>query len=502
VRSQRALRATSPRRWIAVVAAAVTLSGVVLPFGAVDVRAATVPTTTTVTGPAAPVDVPDLVTVTVQISPAPQAQDGFIPAVAVFVDGGFKDQGPINPDGTQTFGLALAAGTHSVHAVFSGFNDYEASQSEPISIEVGSATTTTLESSREPALNTQDVTYTATVTGKIGPQGTAEPPAGGTLTITDTTTSTVLGTRAVTASDRTLVITTKLAVGSHALVAAYSGAGLYRASSAQLTQTIQADLAVDAVGVSSTPATFYPIVDSYKDTVSIRGSRREPISVLIRIYSVSTGKLVRSATIGLGTGAYAWAWNGRSTSGALQPAGSYRIIQTLTDTAANRLTVKTLAAVSLKRLYYSTATITKYGDAYTVYGDPGNGSVSRSGSRYYRGVKIASGGSWAGVSYPFTMPSATVYKTITFKVLGRSPNGTRAIIGIWNPGWGSYLYVESYGATKLVGPGYAWWSTSAPGGPLHSGRTARAEVFVEYGPGVKVFDVAKVSLVVTYGVLR
>jgi hypothetical protein len=62
--------------------------------------------------------------------------------------------------------------------------------------------------------------------------------------------------------------------------------------------------------------------------------------------------------------------------------------------------------------------------------------------------------------------------------------------------------VESYAAAKLVGPGYGWWSTGGAGSALHSGRTARAEVFLEYGPGIKVFDVAKVSLVVRYALLR
>ncbi|HEX5825784.1 MAG TPA: hypothetical protein VFY18_15095 [Candidatus Limnocylindrales bacterium] len=488
-------------RWIAALLTAVTLASAVLQLGAPDARAASIPTVTTVTGPAQAVDVPDLVTVTVQISPAPQPLDGFIPAVNVYVDGSLRPE-TIAADGTAVASLSLTAGRHDVYAAFDGFNGYDASQSSTISIEVGSATTTVLTSSREPALNTQDVTYTATVTGKNGYPQPADPPVGGTLTITDTTTSSVLGTLAVTATARTLTITRKLTVGSHALRAAYTGAGLYRASSARLTETIQADRVVDAAGVTSTPATFYPVIDSYKDTLSIRGSRREPISVAIRIYSVSTGKLVRGGSVVLGSGAYAWAWNGRSTSGVLQPAGSYRIVQTLTDTAANRLAITTTAVISLKRLYWHTATITKYGGAYSIKGDPGNGYVSRTASGYYRGVKLSSGRSWVAISYPFTIPSATVYKTVTFKVLGRSPNGTRATIAIWNPGWGSYQYVESYSQARLVGPGYRWWATSGPGSALHSGRTARAEVFLEYGPGGKVFDVAKVSLVVKYALLR
>jgi hypothetical protein len=95
-----------------------------------------------------------------------------------------------------------------------------------------------------------------------------------------------------------------------------------------------------------------------------------------------------------------------------------------------------------------------------------------------------------------------VYRTFSFKVLGRSPNGTKAIIGIWRPSLGSYTFVYNYVAAKAIGPGYAWYSTSGAGSVLHSGRTARAMVFVEYGPGGKIFDVAKVSLVVRYAVLQ
>ena len=478
------------------------LAALCLPFGAGAALAATIPTTTTVTGPSSPVSAPDLVPVTVQITPAPQEQDGFIPAAAVYVDGVFAGQGPIAPDGTVAFQLAMAPGTHSVYGSFSGFNDYEVSQSDPISIDVGSATTTTLTSSKEPALQTESVTYTATVGGKFGSPTPADPPVGGTLTITDTTTATVLGTLVVTAEARTLAVTTTLAIGSHDLLAEYSGAGLYGASSAPLTQTIQADLAVDATGVGISASAFYPVVDGYRDTILVRGSRHEPISAAIRIYSVTTGKLVRSVNLPSASDPYSWAWNGRSNAGTLQPAGKYRVVQTLTDSASNHLTVTAYTTISLKRLYFHSVTIAKNGDQYSIYGDPGNGSVSQSASSYARGVRLASGSSWVAVSYAFTMPSATVYRTISFKVLGRSTNGTKSSIGIWNPGWGSYAYVSSYSQAKAVGPGYGWYTTSGPGSALHSGRTARAVVFAEYGPGGKVFDVSKVSLVVSYGVLR
>ena len=57
--------------------------------------------------------------------------------------------------------------------------------------------------------------------------------------------------------------------------------------------------------------------------------------MVIRVYSVKTGKLVRTASLPAGSGDYAWDWNGRSTSGKLQPSGKYRVAQQLTDAGAN-----------------------------------------------------------------------------------------------------------------------------------------------------------------------
>lgn len=488
-------------RWLSIVVGAVIAAGVCLPVGATEVRAASIPTTTVVTGPAQPTDLPDLVLVTVQVTPAPQEQDGFIPGVAVLEGDRHIGGGALGPDGSLVTEIAVGPGSHVIHAVFPGFNDFDASQSDPVTIEVGSATATTLTSSLQPALQTQDVTYTATVAGKFGPRGPSDPPVGGTLTITDTSTSTVLGSIDVTAETRTLAITTKLPIGSHALEAVYSGAGLFRSSSVQLIQTIDSDLAVDVRGVTSTPSTFYPIVDGYKDKNRITGVRGEPISVLIKIYSVRTGRVVRAVPIALGTGAYAWQWNGKSKSGVLQPAGKYRIVQVLTDTAGNKLTVTTYVNSSRKRLHYRTATITRNGEAYSIWGDAGDGSVSRAKSKYRRGVRLASGHSWVGIAYRFKLPSATVYKTISFKVLGRSPTGTKATIGIWNPTWGDdYRNSANYSQRKNIGPGYRWYSTS--GGALRDGRTAWAMIEAQYGPRAKTFDVATVRLVVRYAVLR
>src|SRR6185369_8974009 len=108
--------------------------------------------------------------------------------------------------------------------------------------------------------------------------------------------------------------------------------------------------------------------------------------------------------------------------GTLLAAGKYRIVQTLIDAAANRLTATTYVNLSRKKLTWYTSTKTLYGSQFTIHGDPGDGSVSTTRSSFYRGVRLTSGHAWVAVAYTFTVPSATVYKTVTFKTYGRSPN--------------------------------------------------------------------------------
>ncbi len=201
------------------------------------------------------------------------------------------------------------------------------------------------------------------------------------------------------------------------------------------------------------------------------------------------------------SGAYGIAWNGRTASGARVAAGKYKIVQTIRDVPGNRKSFTAYTTVSNRRLYWYSHTITLYGAQYSGTGDPGSGSVSRSGSAYSRGVRLSSGTSWAAVAYTFTLRSATVYKPLTFKVLGRSPNGQKAYEGLWNRTLGSRLDVGSYDS-KAIGPRYAWYSITGDSATHRSGRSAYGLVKVEYSGGVRMFDVAKVQLTYRYAILR
>ncbi len=321
-------------------------------------------------------------TVTAHVTPAPQTTNGFIPAVSFIVDGGGGLPAPLDSNGDASSELSLDPGSHTIKASFGPFADWEASESAAENVQVGIATQVVLASNHNPALATQSVTITATVS----PSSVT----GGTVTIVDAFDGSTLASGAVGPGDTSVAFTGSLDAGSHALTATYSGHGDFGTSQGALTQTVQADSGVDATaGVQYT--TFYPVRDTYRDTNAIRGTLREPASVLIRVYTPSN-TLFRTFDLGhRGVGAYSHVWNGRNAAGAVLKAGTYRIVQRITDDAANVKTTTFRVGISHKRLRWTTSSITLYGSQFRVYGDPGNGYVSPARSAYFRGVRLNSG---------------------------------------------------------------------------------------------------------------
>ncbi len=437
-------------------------------------------------------------TVTGRVSPVPPIIGGFIPALGFEVDGNLNSPAPLQADGSATAQLDLPPGTYQIAAAYGGNEDVAPSRSDPQTVEVGVMTATTLSSSLNPALSTQTVTLTASVAAT-----TAGTVSGGTLSITDTTAGQTLGSLDIGPGATTLVVSTTIAVGAHDLRADYSGHGSIQGSSSQvLVQSIVLDQAVDGEGFAVAPSTFYPDKDGYRDVLRIEGRLHEPAVVTVGIYSVASGKRVRKMELGSKSAPYVWSWNGRTASGTLVAAGKYRVVQTIVDTGGNTLTTTAYANLSKKKLYWTTASKTQYGSQYVVYGDPGDGWVRKGSSSYPRGVRLSSGHAWAAVSYAFGVPTAAAYKNVTFKVLGRSPNGRRADIAIWAPARGSYLNGDSYDAVKVVGPSYRWYSTTAPLATHRGGGKIRTVVFAGYDGSVSTFDIAKVAVTYTNGVLK
>jgi len=120
-------------------------------------------------------------------------------------------------------------------------------------------------------------------------------------------------------------------------------------------------------------------------------------------------------------------------------------------------------------------------------------------SKYYRGVNLYGNiySSWAWVGYSFTLPAATAYGALTFKILGSPRSGYGVpYLSFWNFSAG---YEDG---ERWVGRSYAWYSTSVSG-PTHvnSSRKVRAYVTV-MGANMGWYDVAKVQLTYRYALLQ
>lgn len=146
----------------------------------------------------------------------------------------------LNSDASIT--AALAAGTHTLTAHYSGDGNYASAVSPAVTITVAPAvTTTTLASSANPVSAGQNVTFTATLAN-------TSPGASGTVTFKNG--STTLGTAAVTQGSA--AFTTSFPSGGNQIItAAYGGDANDAASSATLNQAVEALI---TVGSGSGPA--------------------------------------------------------------------------------------------------------------------------------------------------------------------------------------------------------------------------------------------------------
>ena len=431
--------------------------------------------------------------VTAHVRPAPQPVNGFIPGVGFLVDGSLSGAAPLDANGDGSTQLSLPPGAHTIVASFGGFDVWDASASAPASVSVGIGTTIDLSSSLNPALNSQAVTISASVTPGSGVL------SGGTLSIVDAFDGSTIASKALGPTESSVSVTRTFAAGTHSLTATYSGDGEFGPAQAVLAQGVNVDAAVDVTGLRVDFPTFYPFVDKYRDAEFIRGRLNERALVVIRIYSPA-GSLIKTVNLGLrNPGDYVATWNGRNAAGSILAAGTYRIVQQLTDSVANVRLATFNVALSHKKLSWTTSTVTLYGAQHSAKGHGGTGYVSLS-QPYARGVRVSSGSGWAAVRYSFTLHTGVAYSSLTFRVLGRSPNGRQAAEGLWNPNYGTSLDADNYDG-RLIGPAYAWWSLTLPSANHRSGRSVFGEVLVANTGYVRTFDIAKVQLVYRWAVL-
>jgi len=144
---------------------------------------------------------------------------------------------------------ALAAGTHSITAVFNGSTYFTASTSSALKEVIENSTTTTLASSKNPSQYGQSVKFTATITHS----GTGTP----TGTVTFKNGTAVLGTGTVSggkASLSTAALT--VSTGGHSITAVYSGDSNFAGStSTALKQVVNKATTSTTVVSSLNPST-------------------------------------------------------------------------------------------------------------------------------------------------------------------------------------------------------------------------------------------------------
>jgi streptogramin lyase len=139
---------------------------------------------------------------------------------------------------------ALAAGSHSITAAYSGDTNDAASNSPVVTqVVIGTTTTTTVASSESPAPVGQNVTFTATVTPSLA-----------TGTVTFKAGATVIGTATLSSGIATFT-TSSLAHGHHQIRAVYAGDGTFKPSkSAALVQVELLTPTTTTVASSANPS--------------------------------------------------------------------------------------------------------------------------------------------------------------------------------------------------------------------------------------------------------
>jgi ELWxxDGT repeat protein len=209
------------------------------------------PTTTVVVASANPSVYGQSVTFAATVS-ADLPGAGTPSGIVTFKDGATTLGTGILTSGTATFTTsALAAGNHSITALYGGDTNFRANTSAPLSQAVNQdSTTTTIVAVPTPSVYGQSVTFTATVSANLPGAGTPS----GTVTFMEGTTT--LGTGTLTGGTANFT-TSALATGSHSISTLYNGdTNFLTSTAATLSQSVNQDSTTTAVVASPNPSVF------------------------------------------------------------------------------------------------------------------------------------------------------------------------------------------------------------------------------------------------------
>ena len=294
-----------------------------------------VPTTTSVATSLSPSSYGQSITFTASVAGIIGIPTGTI----TFEDSG-NIIGTVNFDGRSVILIttALAAGPHSIGAVYSGDATHQTSASSPAPQTVNqAASATTLSTSQSPLLFGGAVTFTATVSPQYSGVAT------GSVVFLDG--SNAIGAAELSGNVATFS-TSSLQTGTHKISAVYGGdENLIFSSSAPLTEVVQSATAT-AILSSPNPSTFGQLVTVTATVTSNGGTPTGKITFKNGATVIGTPTLVNgsasvtTSSLGVGsptiTATYAGANNFLASSASLvQTVGSAATTTTITNSSAN-----------------------------------------------------------------------------------------------------------------------------------------------------------------------
>jgi subtilisin family serine protease/flagellar hook assembly protein FlgD len=207
-----------------------------------------------------------------------------------------------------------------------------------------------------------------------------------------------------------------------------------------VSTTVRSDRTRPALSsTSASPSTFYPYPDGYRDTTSLRTRTSEAVTaVTVTIYNSSGSKVRTLTATSRPVGLFGLTWNGKSSSGKILAAGTYKYTVMVQDAAGNRsTTAKTSFTLSAKKLVKKTGskTLTAYDSTIDYYeancsrvfrnvraGWPDT-SVGYYSGYYYGYGCTPDGTDWANTYHAYKLPSAIKYGTVAVAAHGASAPG-------------------------------------------------------------------------------
>jgi hypothetical protein len=163
--------------------------------------------------------------------------------------------------------------------------------------------------------------------------------------------------------------------------------------------------------------------------------------------------------------------------------------------------------LSTKKLYTYSTYVTKNGSSFSAKGTSGSGAVTVSSTGYVKLTASSSTPGWAAVGWEFTLPSATVYKSLSFQVYSKGtlwaadpPNEFGVQNFTWCPyssDWSDACFERWASLGNSTGT-LTWKSTAASLTADRAGRTVRGMAEISVG----TYDVYQARFAVTYGILK